>query len=288
MKSVWKDNQRVNGWIWHGRKRWGGGCADRKGNGRKGEKKRKERWGGWERWNVEVGEGTAERGGESDDDEEGEVHAPYGEVHTHTPCGGLTEAMWDCSWNNKQRDVSGGLEDRELLTCGPALCSRLDSATERTRNDLSCCSLSTMISIFFFFDQNFGSQSVNSVLKCFETTSVHLIIPTFFFFLCVSVDGETFETQAGVGVSSKWLKPGWCENAPSVQPGAQQSTSLPSLCLHSSMTVSHAVFIIWIGGCWHQSVGCEAKLTINSRQSLKCTIKSKCACGGKHIWTYVS
>lgn len=69
---------------------------------------------------------------------------------THTPCGGLTEAMWDCSWNNKQRDVSGGLEDRELLTCGPALSSRLDSATERTRNDLSCCSLSTRISFFFW------------------------------------------------------------------------------------------------------------------------------------------
>lgn len=31
-----------------------------------------------------MGEGTAERGGESDDDEEGEVRTPYGEVHTHT------------------------------------------------------------------------------------------------------------------------------------------------------------------------------------------------------------
>lgn len=38
-----------------------------------------------------MGEGTAERGGESDDEEEGEVHTPYGEVRT--PCGGLTEAM---------------------------------------------------------------------------------------------------------------------------------------------------------------------------------------------------
>lgn len=50
---------------------------------------------------------------------------------------------------------------------------------------LSCCSLSTMISIFLFFfsfGHIFGSQSVNSVLKCFETTSVHLIIPTLFFF----------------------------------------------------------------------------------------------------------
>lgn len=108
----------------------GGECADRERNGRKREKKRKERWGGWERWNVEVGEGTAERGGESDEEEEGEVH---------TPCGGLTEAMWDCSWNNKRWDVSGGLEDKELLTCWTALSNSLDSATDRrTRNDLSC------------------------------------------------------------------------------------------------------------------------------------------------------
>lgn len=47
---------------------------------------REVRWvGGWERWNAEVGEGTAERGGgEGDEEEAGEVHMPYG---------GLTEAM---------------------------------------------------------------------------------------------------------------------------------------------------------------------------------------------------
>lgn len=164
-----------------------------------------------------------------------ERYTHHVESYTHTPCGGLTEAMWDCAWNNKQRDVSGGLEDREPLTCWPALSNSLDSATERTRNDLRHMKFKLM-----------------------------------------------------VGVSSKWLIPGWCETAPSVRPGAQQSTSLPSLCLHSSMTVSHAVFIIWIGGCWHQSVGCEAKLKINAWESLKCTIKSKCVCREKHIWTYVS
>lgn len=54
------------------------------GEWQKKKKKEKREVGGWERWNAEVGEGTANRGGESDDDEEGEVH---------TPCGGLTEAM---------------------------------------------------------------------------------------------------------------------------------------------------------------------------------------------------
>lgn len=77
--------------------------------------------GGWERWNAEVGEGTAERGGgEGDEEEEGEVHTPYG---------GLTEAMWDCCWNNKHWDVSGGLEDRTGNLLNRSL---QQSATETT------------------------------------------------------------------------------------------------------------------------------------------------------------
>lgn len=80
--------------------------------------------GGWERWNAEVGEGTAERGGgEGEEEEEGEVHTPYG---------GLTEAMWDCCWNNKHQDVRGWLEDRKELSGNLLNRSLQQSPTETT------------------------------------------------------------------------------------------------------------------------------------------------------------
>lgn len=82
------------------------------------------------------------------------------------------------------------------------------------------------------------------------------------------------------GVTSKWPNPGWWEEALSVWPGAPQSTSLPSLGLHLPVTVSHTLFIIWVGGHWHQSVECEPKLKIN--ESLKRAMESKFTCGEKN------
>lgn len=234
MKSVWKDNQRVNGGIgaWENET---GECADRERKGRKREKRKEGEVLGW------VGKMECRRGWGDSWERRGEWWW-WGEGRgTHTPYGGLTGAMWDCSWNEKHRERKHRGQRASYLS--------------------NCC-------LVWPLQQRL----------CFSTTISGI--------MSLSV-GRHLKLQVMVGVSSRWLKPGCWEKAPSVQPGAQQSTLLPSLCLHSSMTVSHALLIIWIGGCWHQSVEGERKLKINAWESLKCIIQSQSAWGEKYIWAFV-